>query len=121
MSLSFYKSILRMVLGLNNFDMIRQVPNICLVSLQYMYIFYSFFLGETIPLRLKRDTKKYVSPIENFIILTNKYRVQLETIQNATDPKNGTETASNIAVQNLQDSNTQTDDVTTTQGTTSLI
>lgn len=99
--------------------MIRQVPNICLVSLQYMYIFYSFFLGETIPLRLKRETKKYVSPIENFIILTNKYRVQLETIQNATDPKNGTETASNIAVQNLQDS-TPTDDVTTTQGTTSL-
>lgn len=101
--------------------MIRQVPNICLVSLLCMYIFYSLFLGETIPLRLKRDTKKYVSPIENFIILTNKYRVQLETIQNATDPKNGTETASNIAVQNLQDSNTQTDDVTTTQGTTSLI
>lgn len=75
------------------------------------------FLGETSPVPEK---KKYMSPMQHFILITNKYRVhKTESTGNTTTTDQGSSPESsatgNIALQSLEANSTKTDGVTTTQ------
>lgn len=81
-----------------------------------------FSSGESIPLHTKKDTPKYISPMENFWLMANKYKVHDQPDSNVTDQKSSNVTSGKIAVQNLEANVTRSDDdVTTTQPNTTTI
>ncbi|XP_061178661.1 uncharacterized protein LOC133187315 [Saccostrea echinata] len=79
--------------------------------------------GKTSPLR--RIRSDYISPMQNFLLMTDKYRVhntEVKSADNSTTDQTGNPeipVSGNITLQSLEANNTKSDDITNTQAKSS--